>query len=225
VAAFSHDERTLYTATSENVRSGTFATLWDITKPQTPRINAWMGLPTPQPKLSATFSPDDSFLVIGDSVGNITEWDLTTPVMPRERSTVRQGQGPIFAVAMADNGQRLATADNNGLITLWDPAASPKPRKLTELRTASVVDLTLSPDGQTVQAVEFPPYGVATLLRWHLNTDRSANVVCDQIHPKITQQEWRRYFLELPYQPVCDTKGNELTQFVLPLATDRKFGN
>lgn len=77
--------------------------------------------------------------------------------------------------------------------------------KVAELkRTGSMFsDLTIAPNGRTLRAVEFTAAGEANLFQWNLDTDRSAAAVCDLETPRMTMAEWRRYFVELPYQPPC----------------------
>jgi WD40 repeat protein len=69
----------------------------------------------------------------------------------RERATLKGHAGPVYAVAFAPDGKRLATASEDGTVKLWEVTAG---RELNTLKgqTGGVWAVAFAPDGKTLAA-------------------------------------------------------------------------
>ncbi|MFD4775283.1 hypothetical protein ACFWNU_15805, partial [Streptomyces sp. NPDC058427] len=179
--------------------------LWSTATP-----GARIGEPIDQPAGTSTwvaFSPDGRTLATGNSRGTVTLWNATDPNhLTRRGSPLTVPGGSLWSVAFSPDGHTLAAAGDtdNGAINLWNVADPDHPtaigRPLT-VETGIVAVLAFSPDGHTLAATTDD--GVATL--WDLNVESAISRICAASSGALSRQEWRRYVLDLPYDPPCAT--------------------
>jgi eukaryotic-like serine/threonine-protein kinase len=122
-AEFTPDGRSLLTvgveATSGN--SQIVAHLWEVGAGEIRQtFRARAGVLT-----HATVSPDGRLLAIGEAftdgsfrTGSVRFWDLTTGI--ESRSPLEVAGGGAWALRFVPSGERLAVADNNGVVRFWD---------------------------------------------------------------------------------------------------------
>ncbi|MEU8399581.1 hypothetical protein AB0C28_30710 [Nonomuraea sp. NPDC048892] len=107
----------------------------------------------------------------------------------------------VNMVAFSPDGRLLATAGNDGATRLWDLSDPRRPQLRTalEAHTDRVSSVAFSPDRHTVATGGYD----RTALLWETDAEQIAARVCRLAHPRITSQEWDRYFPGLPYRPPC----------------------
>jgi WD40 repeat protein len=106
--AFSRDGRTLVACRY----FGSAVRLWDTLSGQ-----PWGALVTPTGVDTLALSPDGRWLVMGESPGLATLWDLC-PL--RKLGAVRTDGGRIQSAAFSSDGATLATGDAAGGVRLWE---------------------------------------------------------------------------------------------------------
>ena len=117
--------------------------------------------------LAAAFSPDRATLAIAgmappdsrddgsgtrQSFGYLALWDLATGTSRWARSNT--DPGPIRSVAFSPDGHRIATADNDGTVTLRDAARGEPIRQLSGHRRL-VTSVAFSPDGRRLASASW----------------------------------------------------------------------
>ncbi|WP_439657069.1 nSTAND1 domain-containing NTPase [Lentzea sp. HUAS TT2] len=130
--AFSSDDRILATGSTDGV-----VRLWDLTDLRAPRKIT--ELPHPDSVLCLAFGPDGS-LAAGTGNGSTLVWDLKT-----NTSRTLPGKGPVHAVAISQDGAKIATSHDRD-VQVW-PGQGGDPRTLSG-HTDVVRGLAFSPDGR-----------------------------------------------------------------------------
>ncbi|MCK9902691.1 protein kinase [Frankia sp. Cpl3] len=193
--AFSPDGKLLATASADRT-----ARLWDITSPRRPRPLAAITAHTDY-VWAVAFSPDGRQLATGAYDGLVKLWDVTDPARPRATASVPADEKWIFDLAYSPDGRTLATAGWDTTTHLWD---------LTTPGQATSAG-RISGHGDWVQGVEFTPDSASLVT---ISDDYSARIsriddaglvarACADPVNQITQAEWQRDIVDVPYQPVC----------------------
>ncbi|MGA5095869.1 hypothetical protein ACPCAC_00705 [Streptomyces lavendulocolor] len=198
--AFSRDGTML--AAGGDGSNGTVG-LWSTTDP-----GVRIGQPIDQPTATSTwvaFSPDGRTLATGNSRGTVTLWDATDPHrLSRRGSPLTVPGGSLWSVAFSPDGRTLAAAGHtdSGTIHLWDVSDPDHPTAIggpLTVETGFVAVLAFSPDSRTLAATTDD--GVATL--WDLDVESAISRICAGSSGALTQQQWSRYVVPLPYDPPC----------------------
>jgi WD40 repeat protein len=96
------------------------------------------------------FSADGKTLVTGggfnDVAGDVRLWDVATGT---ERGCLKGLRAVVSALALAPNGQTLASASFGGLVALWDVTTG-RERQRIVIPSAVSPSMALSPDGRTM---------------------------------------------------------------------------
>jgi WD40 repeat protein len=95
---------------------------------------------------SLAFSADGQTLAIGDRLGPVKLWDMTSR---QERVTCKGHTHIVSAVAFSPDGKTLATASHDRTVKLWQ-AANGKELLTLKGHADPVLALAFSPDGQTL---------------------------------------------------------------------------
>jgi WD40 repeat protein len=123
---------------------------------QTARVWAWRKgtlltrLRAPGPILSASFSPDDRFVVTAASSesGQLQVWEVYNnerAITGRPLVTLRGHKGPCYDAAFSPDGKLVASACAEGGSRLWDPATGKTEDDFVPTRSA--VTAAISQDG------------------------------------------------------------------------------
>ncbi|CAD5976056.1 Vegetative incompatibility protein HET-E-1 [Planktothrix tepida] len=92
------------------------------------------------------------YIIIGNSNGTLSIWNVTTSGLTR---TLSAHQGSIHSITLSRDSQYLVTGGEDGLIKIWDLATGLKSATLPLIQTiqahnSPVLAVGLSPDGQKI---------------------------------------------------------------------------
>jgi WD40 repeat protein len=117
---------------------------WDMKKPELRDLQG------PKAKLARVLlSGDGRTAGLLESEGGLILWDVPAD---REKARWKPRDQQVTQVALSADGGRVLLAGDQGPPAVWDPAATPEPRALRDVR--SVVALDLSADGKRAAALE-----------------------------------------------------------------------
>jgi WD40 repeat protein len=155
------------------------------------------------------FSADGTRLVIGDTHGEISWWDVST----RELLFTKQAGLYVMAMHASADRRRFVTVDSASLVQAWDTETG---RELKRLPYASwVKGGAISTDGEFVASGgeedirEYTHITEVTLL-W---PDDPILAACSKTKRNFTRNEWRKYFPSKPYRLTCPELGEPENSF------------
>ncbi|MBL7490336.1 hypothetical protein I6A60_33680 [Frankia sp. AgB1.9] len=129
--------------------AGESARVWDVSVPSRPRVLGRAG--DRRAARGAAAFPDGRWVA---TVGERVEfWDVSSA--PVRRTHLTAGEGPLFGVAVAPDGQTLAVGRNDGAVDLWhtvDPSA-PAPRASIDAHSGWVTMVEFGSDGRWLATV------------------------------------------------------------------------
>jgi WD40 repeat protein/transcriptional regulator with XRE-family HTH domain len=94
--------------------------------------------------MSVDLSPAGQMMAVGDSIGNIYLWNLTTTQL---LATFEGHIGWVWSVAFSPDGTLLASGSTDSSVRVWDVQSGQCLQVLTD-HTGSVRSVSFSPDGQ-----------------------------------------------------------------------------
>lgn len=192
--AFTPDGRTLVAAQGPDSSS---VTLWDVTDPRRPGLASTLR-PDAGAVFKAAVSPDGRTVAAGSSDRNVYLWDIADRARPVRLAKLGGNPEGVGHLAFGPSGRELA-ASAFRTVRVWDVADPRKPVEKAQLSgfAATVNSLVYRDDGHTLAI------GSSGVQLWQTNTDRVSEEICALATPRITREEWERYFPGLEYAPPC----------------------
>ncbi|MFF7051235.1 hypothetical protein ACFY94_23075 [Streptomyces griseorubiginosus] len=146
------------------------------------------------------FSPDGTYLAVGDGSGRVELWDgrlhRRLGVLADPETTTYQY---VSALAFAPDGRTLAVAGDEGTLQLWDVASRRRIGSPLPTPGDTVTALAFGADGDSLHAA-----GDHTPPRTYLvGPDRAAATVCRRAGGGLTREEWSRHLPDVTYRRSC----------------------
>ncbi len=100
----------------------------------------------------AAISPDGKLLILGGWGQTLTAWDMANPAKPRLRAVLMDHAAALRSVAFDAAGKRFVSADESGVVKVWDAASL---RLLTSFKASgnAVYRAKFTPDGRGLVTV------------------------------------------------------------------------
>ncbi|MFS8096057.1 helix-turn-helix domain-containing protein [Lentzea alba] len=174
------------------VTTGRAVHLLDVTDPQNVKPLAL----TRKFAAGAQFAGNNLLLTTGTT--SVHLWDTTDPRDPRLRAEVPSGGGEVTAARLS--AERLAVATDDGLVRVWRlNERDPVEQALLRGHAGPVTAVGLTPNGDEVVTG-----GADRAVRlWNVDPRDPAVRICEQAIPRMTSEEWDRYFPGLDFNPPC----------------------
>lgn len=186
-ASFSPNE-TLLAIFGEEVET----TIWEIPS----RRLVWRLPVRTSGNAGAVFSADGRALVIGDSEGTLSWWDIERR---QPMFSVRQGAYTV-AMAQSANRRRLVTSvDQDARVVDVDTG-----RELKRLPYAGrLFAAALTPDGQLLASSGWDEWGEGAIEVTRVAPDDPVAAACAKLSRNLTLDEWRKHLGDAPYRATC----------------------
>ncbi|MDX2935588.1 helix-turn-helix domain-containing protein [Streptomyces ipomoeae] len=146
------------------------------------------------------FSPDGTYLAVGDGGGQVVLWDAKV----RTRVGVLSGSTPgsaltLIALAFSPDSRLLAVGDDTGAVQLWDVASAQRLGAALPTPGDGIRSLAFSPSGTTLYASG--PH--VPLQRYHLTSEHLVQDLCTRAGGGLSRTDWTTYLPNVPYRTTC----------------------
>ncbi len=152
------------------------------------------------------FSPDRRWLATGSRDKTARLWDMRGDNPVGQALVLRGHEGTITALAFNRDGHWLATGSEDSTVGLWDmhiPDLAADPVILRG-HEGTITTLAFSPDERWLATGSKDHTVRLWLLRlWQMPRDELVSLACRSAGRNITQEEWRRFFLDEDYHKTC----------------------
>jgi WD40 repeat protein len=194
---FNPDESQLVTFGSDIA-----TTVWDLKT----GANVWQLPIAGDGDAGAIFAPNGQVLVIGDTDGRLSWWDLR-----KQTELFSRSAGSFIRVLTSSpNGRYLLTIDADETARVWEFEGGHEIKRLPYLRflTAAAV----SPDSRYIATCgedDWDSRTVEVTEIWPLDPVAKA---CSQVGRNLTREEWHQYLGSEPYRETCPAIAGTASQ-------------
>jgi WD40 repeat protein len=146
---------------------------------------------------SAQFAGNDLLMTTAGTAVHL--WDATDPRDPVLRAEIPSGGGEVTSAWLGAGSVAVATDD--GLVRLWQLEDQNEPVEQALLRRHSG---PVSAVGLTPKGDEVVTGGADRAVRlWNVDPRDPAVRICEQAFPRMSREEWERYFGDIDFAPPC----------------------
>lgn len=152
--------------------------------------------------MGLAFSPDGKVLAssshASDRGPNIIFWDIATR---QQLGLPLQGHtgGNRLTVAFSPDGRTLASAREHGSVILWDVENRRQIGLPLKSDSEGTAHIAFSSDGESLIAASVSK----SVTVWDVGTDSWLRRACRIANRNLSQDEWRHYMGDVPYEKTC----------------------
>jgi WD40 repeat protein len=125
-------------------------------------------------------------------------WDLAAADPNASPRLLKGHKGPVFQVAFAPDGKRLASASSDGTVRVWDLAAADRNASPRVLRghTSQVRHVAFAPDGRSLASA----HSDGAVRVWAVELEELIKQAERKAERNLTWEEWQEFFPGEPYR-------------------------
>ncbi|GGT87879.1 WD40 repeat domain-containing protein [Streptomyces violascens] len=183
--------------------AGPLVRSWNVVDPAHPAASWSMRLPTGTNFAHFAFRPDGKLFALYDDTGTLQLWDVRSDHLVGSPVKVSIGSlgGPL---AFSPDGTRIALItydkDIHARPEIWDVSDWASPTRQFYMPTASAFySLAFTPDSKTLAVVR----ASAGIDLWDTDPQHVIADLCNAVGDPISEQDWKKYLPDRPYQPPC----------------------
>ncbi|WP_433271897.1 XRE family transcriptional regulator [Actinosynnema sp. CS-041913] len=173
--------------------------LWSLEDPREPRQIG--ELSDGEDVSTLALHPDGRTIAVAGKSGSIRLWDLTNAWAPTKIATLEGHSDTVLSLGFRRDGTALASAGKDDTVRLWDLADPHHPAQRARIsgRTAGIYGIGFgdAPDWVVTSNSD------GTTRSWQFDVDVAIATLCETVYDPISEDEWRRNFSGIDYQPPC----------------------
>ena len=146
---------------------------------------------------TVVFSPDSKYLASAGRDQTIRFWEVKTQT-PFGKPLYGHSDG-IPSIAFSPDGKYLASASHDQTVRLWEVETQSSLGEPLSGPSQEVLSVAFSPDGKHLASTSFD----GTLIMWDIDPQSWLNRACQVANRNLGQEEWRKYFGDIPHQKTC----------------------
>ncbi len=172
---------------------GTVTTVWDLKT----GAKLWQLPISSDGDAGAVFAPNGQVLVIGDTEGRLSWWDL------RKKTELFSSAAGSFirVLASSPNGRYLITIDADETARVWEFEGGREIKRLPYLRYLTAV--AVSPDSRFIATCGDDGWDRRLVELTEIWPADPVAKACSQLSRNLTREEWRQYLGNEPYRDTC----------------------
>jgi WD40 repeat protein len=155
----------------------------------------------------AVFAPNGQVLVIGDTDGKLSWWDI------RKKTELYSSAAGSFirVLASSPNGKYLTTIDADETARVWEFEGGREIKRLPYLRYLTA--MAVSPDSRFMATCGDDGWDRRLVELTEIWPADPVAKACSQLSRNLTREEWREYLGNEPYRDTCpDIAGTDSSQ-------------
>ena len=172
---------------------GAVTTVWDLKT----GAKVWQLPISSDGDAGAVFAPEGQVLVIGDTEGRLSWWDI------RKKTELFSSAAGSFirVLASSPNGRYLTTIDADETARVWEFEGGREIKRLPYLRYLTAV--AVSPDSRFIATCGDDGWDSRSIEVTEIWPGDPVAKACSQMNRNLTREEWRQYIGNEPYRNTC----------------------
>ena len=147
--------------------------------------------------VAGAFAPDGDDLAIASRDGRVALVDVRNGDL--RTAPVAAHSGEVTSLTLNAEGSWLVTSGVDGVIAVWNAANGVLVDAVETVRSGGAATVTFVGETSELSIID----ATGTTYRWDLGADAMIEHVCAVVSRRLDEQEWARYFGDMPYRATC----------------------
>jgi WD40 repeat protein len=181
-------------------------TVWDLRTGET----VWQLQISSDGDAGAVFAPSGQVLVIGDTDGKLSWWDM------RQKTELFSKSDGIYtrALVLSPDGKYLATIDGDDTARVWEFDSGREVKRMPYARDLTAI--AISPDSRFFATCGDDDWDTRSVEVTEIWPEDPVAKACSQVGRNMTPNEWHQYMGDEPYRRTCPDIAEAGSQEDLP---------